>query len=247
MKFKNLIFTVVVTVIVIAISGCAATQIAMEHKNLDVQTKMSDTIFLSPEELGEKNVWIDIRNTSDKEIDLGGIISILQGRGYRIVSSYKEPHNLRLQVNLLQAEKTSLSAAQQTLYNGYGGALVGGVAGASIGARGGYGTAAAAGIGGALLGGLLETIINSSVKDVTYMMVTDVQVSARSSKKISQQMSGNMKQGTSTSLTQNVSDESDWIIYRTRVVSTANKVNLRFPDAVPALQAGLSRVIGNIL
>ncbi|MDP2705139.1 MAG: complement resistance protein TraT [Patescibacteria group bacterium] len=247
MRYRTFMLFVIAIVTIFSLCGCAATQIAMEHKNLDVQTKMSDTIFLSPEELGDKTVWVDLKNTSDKDVDLGGIISTLQARGYRIVSSYKEPHNLRLQVNLLQAEKTSLSAAQQSLLNGYGGALVGGVAGASIGSRGGYGTAAAGGIGGALLGGLIETMINASVKDVTYMMVTDVQVSAHSNKKVSQQMAGSIRQGTSTSLTQNVSDESDWIIYRTRIVSTANKVNLKFPQALPELEAGLNRVIGNIL
>jgi outer membrane lipoprotein SlyB len=247
MRPRNFVLFVVGIIVTLSLSGCAATRLTLEKKDLDVQTKMSDTIFLSPEELGERIVWVDIKNTSDKNVDLGGIISNLQGRGYKIVLNYKEPHNLRLQVNLLQAEKTSISAAQQTLYNGYGGALVGGVAGAAIGSRGGTGTAMGAGIGGALLGGLIETAANAMVKDVTYAMVTDVQVSAHSDTKVAQQMAGSLRQGTSTNLSQNVSDESDWRIYRTRVVSTANKVNLKFDQALPELEAGLHRVIGNIL
>jgi hypothetical protein len=47
--------------------GCAATQIALEHKNLSVQTQMSATVFLDVESRLEKTVFLDVRNTSDKD------------------------------------------------------------------------------------------------------------------------------------------------------------------------------------
>ncbi len=247
MKFKSLIFTVVVSAIVLTMSGCAAVQTMVEHKNLDVQTKMSDPIFLPPPiSLEDKIVWVDIRNTSDKDINLEGILSILRQKGYVVTFNPAENHRYRLQVQLLQVEKTSLSAAQQALASGYGGALLGGAAGAAIGSRGGYGTAIGAGLGGALLGGLVETIINSSVKDITYMAITDVQISVFSNKKIAQKTTADMKQGTSTNITQDVGEESDWMLYRTRIVSTANKVNLKFDEALPLLQSGISRVVAGI-
>src|SRR5580704_10355396 len=45
-------------------TGCAATQIALEHKNLKVQTQMSHTIFLDAEKRAERSVFLDIKNTS---------------------------------------------------------------------------------------------------------------------------------------------------------------------------------------
>ncbi len=57
----------------------------------------------------------------------------------------------------------------------------------------------------------------------------------------------NLNQGTSGS-TQQVSNEvTQRKKYQTRIVSTANKLNLKFEDAVPQLEEGLTRSIAGIL
>jgi dynactin complex subunit len=43
------------------------------------------------------------------------------------------------------------------------------------------------------------------------------------------------------------SEQSDWKTYQTRVVSTANKVNLEFEEAVGELRAGLVRSLTGLL
>ncbi|MGI2030621.1 complement resistance protein TraT, partial [Endozoicomonas acroporae] len=64
--------------------GCAATQVALEKKDLDVQTQMSDTIFLDPVSASKKTVFIQIRNISDRQqLQITDAISSnIQSKGY---------------------------------------------------------------------------------------------------------------------------------------------------------------------
>ena len=68
----------------LALSGCAATSTAVAKRNLDVQTKMSDTIFLDPVTPDERTVYVDVRNTSDQPgLDIGAA-GPPGGRGARL-------------------------------------------------------------------------------------------------------------------------------------------------------------------
>ncbi|MCC5698300.1 complement resistance protein TraT, partial [Klebsiella pneumoniae] len=49
------------------LSGCSATHTAISKRNLQVQTKMSDTIFLDPVADDKRTVFIQVRNTSDQQ------------------------------------------------------------------------------------------------------------------------------------------------------------------------------------
>lgn len=65
-------------------------QTAITKKDLKVETKMSDTIFLELENQTEKTIYVDLKNTSDKDIDILPVVtSHLQRRGYRIVTNPK--------------------------------------------------------------------------------------------------------------------------------------------------------------
>jgi len=51
-----------------------------------------------------------------------------------------------------------------------------------------------------------------------------------------------------STISQNVNTNSvQWKIYRTRVVSTANQVNLEFEDAKNELQKGLAKSLSGLL
>ncbi len=227
--------------------GCAAAQIALEKKDLKVETKMSDTIFLDVEARTEKTVFMDIRNTSDKDIDLGPmLISQLQARGYRVSDNPREAFYI-LQGNILYFGEASLSATRQSLYAGYGGTVAGMAAGAMIGGATnrwsgvGYG----AGIGG-LIGAGVELIAGSLVKDVTYTIVTDLMISEKSQEQVEQVISSDLRQGSGSKIQQTSETRVQRKRYQTRIVSTANKVNLQFGEALPALQDGLARSIAGI-
>ncbi|MCE5393062.1 MAG: complement resistance protein TraT [Acidithiobacillus sp.] len=227
----------------VALSGCAATQVALEHKDLEVQTKMSNTIFLNPVPPSEQTVYVQFKNTSDKNLNVAAleqeIDANLTNQGYRIVP-YNQAHYL-LQINVLSVGKMAEAAARESLSNGYGGAAFGAAAGAVIGHNW---TSTGA---GALVGGAIGLVADSLVKNTTYAMITDVQVAVRSKQAVQQQTNANLQQGTSTTTTQQISGEGHWIDYRTRIVSTANQVNLSFNKALPVLQAQLVHSISGIL
>ena len=52
------------------LSSCAAVHTSIAKKDLDVQTKMSESVFLEPVRPDKKTIFIQIRNTSDKQFDL---------------------------------------------------------------------------------------------------------------------------------------------------------------------------------
>ena len=57
------------------LSGCAASQVMISKRNLDVQTKMSESIFLDPVSPKLKVIYVEVRNTSDRDnFDLEGPI-----------------------------------------------------------------------------------------------------------------------------------------------------------------------------
>ena len=48
------------------LSGCVAMHTFLAKKDLDVQTKMSDTVFLDPVGPDKKVLFVQTRNTSDQ-------------------------------------------------------------------------------------------------------------------------------------------------------------------------------------
>lgn len=112
-------------------------------KDLDVQTKMSDTIFLDPVEPDRRIVYLNVRNTSDKSnFDIAGPVArVLEGKGYIITPDPKKAHYW-LQVNVLSVDKASPTAAQAALGAGYGGTY-GAAGSAAAGAATGAATGAA--------------------------------------------------------------------------------------------------------
>lgn len=235
----------------LALSGCAATYTAVAKRELDVQTKMTDTIFLDPVPPAQRTVYVEVKNTSDKpDLDLEGPIrERIRSRGFQVVDDPRRAHYI-LQANVLQAGRTSETAAEQMYGRGYGapitGAAVGGTAGYVVG-KAAPGNAAVWGLGGAVVGGLAETVAGAAVQDVTYSIITDIQIQERApGQVVSETQSANIKQGRSGQITQSTSRTTDMKRHSTRVMSMANKVNLAWPEAAPQLVDGLTRVVAGI-
>ena len=118
--------------VIFFISGCAAMQIALEHKDLIVQTQMSETIFLEPSVPENRSIWIEVKNTSDKSLELSGLAGLLAQHGYQIVNTPNKA-NYRLQVNILSVGMCDPSALHQSIYAGWGGTMAGAMAGTAAG------------------------------------------------------------------------------------------------------------------
>ncbi|WP_163054976.1 complement resistance protein TraT [Acidithiobacillus ferrooxidans] len=243
MKKQFAVRIAVLSAVAVGLSGCAAAQLGLTHQNLAVQTKMSNTIFVPPAPSAEQTVYVQFKNTADHSLDVPELTQELDARmesqGYRVVP-YSQAHYL-LQINVLSIGKMAPSAAQESLAGGYGSALAGAAAGGLIGQ-----SYVGAGVGG-LVAGVGGLVADSLVKNVTYAMITDVQVGVRSRHAVQQSTSANLQQGTSTTTTQDTYKAGHWVDYRTRIVSTANKVNLSFKTALPVLQGQLVHSLGGIL
>lgn len=243
MKNRNsLVAAVVVSCLVL--SGCSAMGTAIKKRNLDVKTQMSQTVWLEPS--SEKTVYIQIRNTSDK--DMGDLQTLLAqdllAKGYNVTSSPDSAYYW-IQANVLKAEKMDLRQAQGLLSTGYEGAAAGAALGAGITAYNSTSGGAILGVG--LAAGLAGMAADAMVEDVNYTMVTDLQISERSKATVTTDNVAALRQGTSGVKVQTSSEEGNRMKYQTRVVSNANKVNLKFEEAKPVLEAQLAKSVAGIM
>ena len=179
---KNAWILARIAIFSLVLSSCAAVHTSIAKKDLDVQTKMSDSIFLYPVEPSQKTIYLNVRNTSDKtNFDITATVArALEGRDYRITNNPKEAHYWWLQANVLSVDKASPTAAEAALRAGYGGvgsAALGAVVGTATGAAiDGWSGAGIGGLAGAAAFGIVSTIADASVKDVTYMAITDIEI-----------------------------------------------------------------------
>lgn len=243
MKNRNsLVAAVVVSCLVL--SGCSAMGTAIKKRNFDVKTQMSQTVWLEPS--SEKTVYIQIRNTSDK--DMGDLQTLLaqdlRAKGYNVTSSPDSAYYW-IQANVLKAEKMDLRQAQGLLSTGYEGAAAGAALGAGITAYNSTSGGAILGVG--LAAGLAGMAADAMVEDVNYTMVTDLQISERSKATVTTDNVAALRQGTSGVKVQTSSEEGNRMKYQTRVVSNANKVNLKFEEAKPVLEAQLAKSVAGIM
>ena len=146
---------------------------------------------------------------------------------------------------MLKAEKMDLRTAQGFLSSGYEGAAAGAALGAGITA---YNTTS----GGAILGvglatGLAGMAADALVEDVNYTMVTDLQISERSKATVTTDNVAALQQGNSGVKVQTSTEQGNRLKYQTRVVSNANKVNLKFEEAQPVLEAQLAKSVAGIM
>ena len=235
-NFKTILFSLL---LIFAFVSCSTMHTVISKRNLDVQTKMSDTIWLEPAAANEKTVFIQIRNTSGKNLNIEQkVTNILASKGYRIVNDPAEA-KYWLQANILKVDKVNLDSD-----NGFSDAVLGAGIGGVLGAQrsGGAYTALGWGLAGAAIG----TLADALVSDTAYAMVTDILITEKTGRNVQTSTRNSVKQGNSGSMTSTSSGSSNMEKYSTRVLSTANQVNLNFNSAIPILEDELGKVVGGI-
>jgi len=96
----------------LGLGGCVATQVALEHKDLNVQTQMSATVFLDLDRRLQKTVFLEVRNTADRDLVIEPMIKTrLQQAGYEVLSDPLEAFYI-LQVHVLQVGRADPSACK---------------------------------------------------------------------------------------------------------------------------------------
>ncbi|WP_314294327.1 complement resistance protein TraT [Fusobacterium periodonticum] len=232
---KNIIFLGLLLTIV----SCSTMHTVISKRNLDVQTKMSDTIWLEPAAPNQKIVFVKISNTTGKNLNIEQkIVNALSAKGYRVVNDPAEA-KYWLQANILKVDKVNLDND-----NGFSDAALGAGIGGILGAQrsGGAYTALGWGLAGAAIGTLADALVD----DTAYAMVTDILISEKTGRNVQNSTKNAVKQGNSGTMTSSTSSSSNIEKYSTRVLSTANQVNLNFNSAVPILEDELIKVITGI-
>ncbi len=219
--------------------GCAAIHTKIAKRHLDVQTKISTAIFVDAVKREKRTIFVQVRSgvmEFDRRAFKKSVMAQFIGNdnGYRVVED-PDAAQYHLSIFVSTLEKASPTAAELALKKGYVGGNSGVAAGAAIGAvaRGTPGGV----VGGAIIGGVGTTVANAFVQDVTFLLIADVQIKERARRgvmvrkdtKISAKVSD---AGTST---QRVSEASNRKEYRTRIVTTANKANLKLEEAQPVM------------
>lgn len=217
------------------LSGCAAVHTSIAKKDLDVQTKISTSIFVEPVAKDKRKIYLEVRS-GVMEFDRNLFRQTLEnqitnsGNGYSFVDS-PDKAQYTMSVFVRNLEKASPTAAEGYLASGFQGVS----AGAAVGyAAGGSGRQAAA---GGIIGGLVSTAANAFVKDVTYLLVADIQIreKARKGVIVRRDSKTNTKISDDGATTQTYSEATNRKEYRTRVVTTANKANLELAEAQPLM------------
>ena len=236
---KNLKIVLFGLLLIFAFVSCSTMHTVVSKRNLDVQTKMSDTIWLEPVSASEKTIFVQVRNSSGKNLNIEQkVINILTAKGYRIVN---DPALAKywLQANILKVDKVNLDSD-----NGFSDAVLGAGIGGVLGAQrsGGAYTAIGWGLAGAAIGTLADALVD----DTAYAMVTDILITEKTGRNVQTATRNSVKQGNSGSMTSTSSGSSNMEKYSTRVLSTANQVNLNFNSAIPILEDELGKVVGGI-
>jgi hypothetical protein len=144
---------------------------------------------------------------------------------------------------VLHVGTASPSALEASIRTGAGGPLAGGLSGAAIASS----TNTSHGnLKGAAIGMAVEMVAGSLVRDVTYSIITDVQITERTNDSVTRKLESHLQQGTGTQIIESSDSVGNRKKYQTRIVSSANKVNLKFEDALPSLQKQLARSIAGI-
>ena len=235
MRFSTFVMVALVASI---LSGCAATHTAISKRELDVQTRTSTAIFVDPVAKEKRTIYVNIRS-GVMEFDRREFKRFvreqfaLNDEGYTIVDDPDQAQFI-MSVYVLNLEKASPSAAETAVGRGYvgdlGGVALGAGAGALIGGRHARGSGA---LVGGLVGAAASGVANAFVKDVTYMLVADVQIKEKAGKGVIVRKDTKIdtKVSDAGSSTQRVSEATTRKEYRTRVVTTANKANLKLEEA----------------
>lgn len=222
------------------LASCAATQTALEYRNLETTSKLSQTVFLNPVTDNQKTIFLQIKNTSSKPLTIDPIlVRGLTLKGYQVLSNPSKAHYW-LQVNIKSIEKMNANESQSALLGGYGSVLGSIGAGASLGALSHHNQGV---LVGGLAGGLVSIAADALIKNVNYTMITDVQISERTNDTILEKSTARLSNGSASHITQTSQKNSAYQKYQTRIVSTANKVNLSLDKAKDAFESDLANTL----
>jgi len=216
----------------VLLSGCANTMKAIENKELTVDAKMSDTVFLEAETLAdsmqgsEGAIFVRVANTSDfQEIDFSDLVrQKLEGMGYNITRNPKQASYL-VTANLLYLNEAKEGMNMESVVSsGFGGAVLGAsVAGLSGSSWRGAGTTGLA-VGLAAAG--IDAAAGAMWKVSEYIGVADIQIKEEVPGGVTGSQDSELANGIGTTTKTTRAIKSNKQEYRTRIAVNAKQTNI---------------------
>lgn len=195
----------------------------LENK-LEVETLLSQTIFLRPVLHGERSVYVKFTSTADKPVDIAGLqqelATRLMAKGYRMTAP--EQANFLLQINVLSISKSSQPLTKDAVSNGFGAAVA--IAGAAVGPA------------GKVVSTATESATSLLFRDTYYNMTTDIQLSERP-----------VRVNILKPETQLNAMPERWQEHATKAISSAKDVNANQEQVIDMLEENLLRVLNGLL
>jgi len=238
--------------------GCAA----LEHRNLETQLQLQQSVFISPDAIDDRPVYLRVSNQTGKpDINFDELlVEKLGSRGYKTTKSARDA-GIRFLVNFVYLDKAREGMSKEgAIAGGFGGAIFGGLAtgtgtGAAIGAAAG---ATTGGIVGLLVTvdtwyGIVDVQIEEPLQGTTVRRtnaVTENQLGLTSDEghKSSRGRSGSS--GSQTSRETSEMEYSETVRHRktqTRIVVEAIQTNIDEIEASRQIREQLADSIANFL
>ncbi|HEY5975962.1 MAG TPA: complement resistance protein TraT [Geobacteraceae bacterium] len=255
---KNSRFLFIAFFFLITQSGCTA----IKHRNLETQLQLQQSVFISPDSIDDRPVYLRVSNQTGKpDINFDSLVTLkFTAKGYKVTKIPKEA-GIRLLVNFVYLDKAREGMSLEgAIAGGFGGALIGGLA-TQNGTGAAVGAAAGAGLGGFL--GIFFPVD-------TWYGVVDVQIeeplqstAVRRTSSVSNQELGitsgekhGSSRGTSATSGAQSSRETSALDYneivnhkktQTRIVAEAIQTNIDETEASRQIREQLADSIANFL
>lgn len=252
MKAGMKLLLLVVMLSCVVLTGCANTIKAIENKDLAVDAKMSDTIFLEAESLAEAMqgsngaIFVRVANTSDfQEIDFKNLLTNkLTKMGYNVtpnpkLASYQVTANL-----LYLSEAKEGMSMSSVVQSGFGGAVLGasvaGLSGSS------WKSAGVAGLAAGLVAGAVDGAAGMMWKVEEYIGITDIQIKETVPGGVEGTQVASMANGSNTQVNTTRNIKTDKQEYRTRIAVSAKQTNIDRNEACNVIADRLASQISGL-
>ena len=238
--------------------GCSAAKTAMTKQDLVVESHVSHSVVLEPLSPENRVVYIRVKDLSGNEMRkpmTTHLKKTLSDEGIHITNDPKQA-NLMLNAFVISAKKTNKEEINSFLNSGYKGGAEGLLTAAAIG--GVFGSRGSdlgvVALGGAAVGFLADTLVS----DDYYTFVVDIELRERpldgdniTNNKASKSIKASSSQNTLSATVSNSNVERGenykWITYETRIISTANQMNLDIESAKPLVMSKAASTLAEFL
>ncbi|NTS77457.1 complement resistance protein TraT [Catenovulum sp. SM1970] len=230
--------------ILILLAGCSALGTATKKQDLAINTKLTQTIFLDPVAPDKRTVFLQLKNSSESaQFNIEPTLTnVLASAGYQVTDN-PELATYWLQANVRYVGPPEGKEFEDVMSSGSA-AVQGAIAGAAISAAtGGDGSDNAK---AALLVALIGYAADSMVDDVYHTAITDVQLSEKTNDIVTDESKHHLSQGESGTTKQTITSTTNRKKYQTRVLITANQMNMVIAEAEVKMQEKLTQALSGL-